>query len=220
VSGADVLEPLMAHGTWATNAELIADLGRMGRYLHDDYRTLDPTWGKGRFWTLWQPADLTGCDLNPAKSPIGYPVDFTALPFDPASFDAVVFDPPYKLNGTPSAADEPYGVDLVASREERHRLIRLGITECVRVVRPDGWVLVKCQDQVNGGKVRWQTRMFADHAEALGCRLVDAAQIESYRPQPPGTAQKHLRRNYSTLLIFQATDRSVPSLFSDLSEVS
>jgi hypothetical protein len=201
-------DEMMAFGRWKTNAELIADLARMGRYLRPEWRTLDPTYGLGRWWTRWRPDHLTACDLDPTKSPLGASVDFTALPFGDREFDAVAFDPPYKLNGTPTAElDAPYGVHRVASRDARHELIRQGINECVRVLRPGGWLLVKCQDQVNGGRVRWQTREFADHAEQLGCRLVDMAHVRSHRPQPGGRSQQHLHRNYSTLLILRASSR-------------
>jgi hypothetical protein len=129
-------------------------------------------------------------------------VDFTALPWPDRFFDAVTFDPPFKLNGTPTASvDQRYGVDVYRSREQRHDLILAGITECARVARRV--LLVKCQDQVNGGKIRWQTRLFADHAEAQGFELVERFDMLGYRPQPPGRTQQHARRNYSTLLVLE-----------------
>ena len=192
---------VMAIGSWKNNAELIADCARLG-YLRSDWHTLDPTYGLGRFWSIWRPDHLTASDLNPERSP-GPPADFTALPHPEATFDAVVFDPPYKLNGTPSDPDIAYGVDVVASWRDRHQLIRDGITECARVTSPEGHLLVKCQDQVVSGAVRWQTHEFTAHAAAHGCRLVDQLHLRSYRPQPAGRRQVHARRNYSTLLVLQ-----------------
>jgi hypothetical protein len=203
--------PLMAFGSWGNNAELIAAIGVHGRYLRPEWVTLDPTYGLGRFWRHWRPAHLARHDLDPERAPDG-PADFTDLPYDPGTFDAVVFDPPYKLNGTSTgkgaaAADAGFGVASSdwsrLTLEQRHDLIRAGITECTRVLRPGGWMLVKCQDQVWSGKVRWQTREFADHAEALGHRLVDRFDLASYRPQPPGRRQVHARRNTSTLLVLR-----------------
>lgn len=199
-------EPVMAIGEWRNNAELIADMPRLG-YLHDDWLTFDPTYGLGRFWTIWRPRVLLASDIDPrAEGVFGW--DFTDLPVTSSSIGAVVFDPPYKLNGTSTdrgaaKADKRYGVTEYASQGDRHRLIIDGITECVRVLKRDGMLLVKCQDQVNGGKVRWQTREFADHAESLGCRLVDMLHIRSYRPQPPGRTQQHARRNFSTMLVLR-----------------
>jgi hypothetical protein len=202
-----VTDAVMAVGTWRNNAELIADCARLGYLPTDEVaQVCDPTYGLGRFWTVFRPANLTASDLDPAKSPTGTSVDFTDLPWPSQHFDAVVFDPPYKLNGTSTGTggatcDADYGVDRWSGARDRHDLIRRGITECVRVLRVGGHLLVKCQDQVNGGKVRWQTREFADHAEQLGCRLVDQLHLLSYRPQPPGRRQEHARRNYSTMLV-------------------
>jgi hypothetical protein len=160
--------PVLAVTEWKTNADLIADVARLG-YLHDDWLTLDPTYGLGKWWTLWRPRMLIASDIDPAKSPCGYSVDFTALNQADQSFDAVAFDPLYKLNGTPTAdVDERYGVHVVRSRDDRHQLILDGISECARVLKPSGFLLVKCQNQVNGGKVRWQTDLFSRHAETVG----------------------------------------------------
>lgn len=191
---------ILAYAKRASNAELIAEVAQLG-YLRPEWLTLDPTYGYGTFWKQWRPDRLVACDLDPSKSELG-PVDFTALPFRSQAFDAVVFDPPYKLNGTPSAPDERYGVHVPARWQDRMQLICDGISECLRVARRVG--LIKCQDQVVSGEVRWQTRIFADHAEAQGFRLVDRLDLLGHRPQPEGRRQVHARRNSSTLLIFEA----------------
>lgn len=193
---------VLATQAWASNAELIADCHQLG-YLRSDWRTLDCTYGHGTFWKMWRPDELVGTDIDPEKSPHGYGVDFRELPWPDGFFQCVVLDPPYKLNGTPTeAVDGRYGVDVVDTRDGRMALIRAGIAECARVLG-GGYLLLKCQDQVNGGKVRWQTIDFTNHARTLGLGLVDRLDILSYRPQPNGTRQVHARRNASTLLVFK-----------------
>lgn len=194
---------VLAITDWATNAALIADCHRLG-YLRDEWVTLDPTYGYGTFWKDWRPDWLVATDLDLAKSTSLASVDFTDLPFDDRSFDAVVFDPPYKLNGTPTdSVDERYGVHEGGNDwRDRMNLIRAGITECVRVLG-DGYLLLKCQDQVCSGKVRWQTHEFTNHAESCGVGLVDRLDMLSYRPQPNGRRQVHARRNASTMLVFK-----------------
>lgn len=201
------VEPVLSFTTARNNAELILQCARLG-YLHEDWVTCDPTYGLGKFWTLWKPAELLASDLDESKGPSLFgPVDFTKLPWVSNHFDAVVLDGPYKLNGTSTgkgcaASDAGYGVDgAYVKWQDRHKLIRDGITECVRVLKSGGFLLVKCQDQVCSGQKRWQTREFADHAESLGCRLVDMLHLGGYRKQPAGRRQLHAQQNYSTMLV-------------------
>lgn len=196
--------PVLAISNARNNAELMVQCRQLG-YLADGRAILDPTYGLGRFWRLWHPNGLVGTDLNPAKSITGKSVSFTAMPWSDAVFDSVVFDPPYKLNGTGGShpSDDGYGVADTTSWQARHALIFAGITECVRVLRPRGFLLVKCQDQVCSGQVRWQTIEFARHAQDQGCELVDMLHLRSYRAQPKGRRQVHARRNYSTLLVLR-----------------
>lgn len=188
-----------------SNAELVVACRDLGYLLAEDL-VWDPTWGLGRWWTLWRPDRLEASDIDPTKSPIGRSIDFTDSTWPDAHFDVVTLDPPYKLNGTGGShpSDTGYGVATTGvSWQARHELITQGISEAARVTRPGGRLLLKCQDQVCSGKVRWQTRLFADHAEAVGYELIDRLDVVSYRPQPPGRRQVHARRNTSTLLVLR-----------------
>ncbi len=142
-----------------------------------------------------------GLDLVGHKVPEGGARgDFTRLPFRDRAFDAVVFDGPYKLNGTPDEeTDERYGVHLPTRWQDRMTLLEAGTVEAARVARRR--LLVKCQDQVCSGEIRFQTRLLADVAEAQGFRLVQMLHKEGGRPQPEGRRQVHARQNYSTLLV-------------------
>lgn len=184
-----------------TNAELIVACRDLG-YLSEGIITLDPTYGLGRFWKLWQPRHLLRHDIEADRAPNG-PMDFTNLDYENSTFGAVVFDPPYKLNGTGGshASDDAYGVADSMTWQGRMSLCCHGVIECARVTAPGGHLLIKCQDQVCSGKVRWQTHDFAEIARTNGCELIDMLHLVSYRAQPPGRSQVHARRNYSTLLV-------------------
>lgn len=205
LSGPQLFEPppVMAIHSWASNGELIADCARLG-YLRPEWQTLDCTYGYGTFWNSWKPDNLCATDLDPDKSPsVKGGVDFTAMPWRDGAFSCVVFDPPYKLNGTPTDdVDERYGVHKVTDWRSRMDLIYKGIAECARVLG-DGYLLLKCQDQVCSGKVRWQTFHFTMCAAGQGLGLVDRFDFLSYRAQPNGRRQVHARRNASTLLVFK-----------------
>lgn len=193
----------MAIDDWPSSAELIRDCARLG-YLKREWHTLDPTHGRGVFWKLWRPNRLVWHDILEECSSGGVSVDFRHLPWAEQTFDAVVFDPPYKLNGTPTKAiDERYGVDVVMSWRDRMKLIAEGTAECCRVCNDVGYVLVKCQDQVVSQKVRWQTSTITEVAEDAGFGLVDRFDAMNYRPQPPHRTQEHARHNASQLLVFK-----------------
>jgi len=194
---------IYAFGTRSNNAQLVADLVELG-YIDLSQPILDPTYGYGRWWKDVQPEALTGCDIQPELSPYGRSVDFTDMPFEDGEFDAVLFDPPYKLNGSSHgfANDASYGVGnkKPVSIQNRYQLIFDGMSECARVSSRS--LIVKCQDQVSSGKVQWQSRTFADYGESLGFRLADMLFVSGSRKQPAGRRQIHARRDYSTALVF------------------
>ena len=190
---------------WPTNAELIEDVARLG-YLSG--QILDCTYGYGTFWKNWRPAEdrFVACDIDEAKSPLGVSINFCKLPFNSERFDSVVFDPPYKMNGTSRpedrAADERYGVHIPARWQDRMQLICDGLIECMRVSRR--YVLAKCMDQVVSGRKVWQTATLYQTAWNYHYRLVDRFDmLVTPRPQPEGRRQVHTQAIYSTLLVFE-----------------
>lgn len=196
--------PVLAVDLWHTNGHLIADIARLG-YLQRELPTLDPTYGRGVFWRIWKPDTLVVHDLKLDG------VDFRRLPEDNESFPQVVFDPPYKLNGTPvlGAQDERYGTDApYESIYEDAHLMHQGFLQCVRVLAPRGTLLVKCQDQVVSGKMAWQTDWYTSWAHDLRhhvkLRKVDRFDmLGGGRAQPPGRRQVHARERPSTMLVFR-----------------
>lgn len=182
-----------------TNAQAIAECVELG-YLTDVMSVLDVTYGLGNFWSDWRPTDLTACDLNPEKAP-DFIADFRKLPFQDRSFDAVVIDPPYKLQGKPASGDfdERYGIEIPARWQDRMQLCEDGVIEAARVA--DDMLFVKCQNQVCSKKVRWQTTIFTEAAVGFG--LVTQLQVNGYRPQPSGRPQRTPRNNFSTLLVLK-----------------
>jgi len=192
--------PVLSHGAWPSNAEMIADARRLG-YLTDDGLTWDGTHRLGVFWKAWRPQHLVATDLDPKYSPSNPEgVDACATNFGSETFDHVVLDPPYKLNGTDQGEGHRYGVTgPYKSVEDRLRLMRAMLVEGHRVLRPGGTLLYKCQDQTNAGRKVWQTDLVTGWAAELGLVKIDALQLEAYRPQPARSTcrwceQKIMRR--------------------------
>ena len=93
---------------YGTNADLLAAVVRL--YPLDGLTVADVTYGKGGFWKKVDTSRFTllGSDVAPPPAPcpaqillFAAPVlpprqaDFTALPYEGASLDVVVLDPPY-----------------------------------------------------------------------------------------------------------------------------
>lgn len=191
--------PVNAADTWPTNGHLIADVAS----LYPLETVLDTTYGKGGFWTQCMPPQLITNDID-SKSEATHHYDFRWLPWDYKEVQSVVFDPPYKLNGTPALGefDSRYGIDEPMRWQDRMSLIVEGAMDCARVARQ--LLLVKCQDQVVSGKIVWQTLEVIDAVEAQDFGLIDRFDmLGGGRPQPAGTRQVHAWNRPSTLLVFE-----------------
>lgn len=190
-----------ASHNWRTNSELLRDAWRLG-YVKG--HVLDTTPGLAGLWWRLIPVDPFGQVTEIQLSTR----DFRRLPYGSRVFDTVAFDPPYKLNGNPRsmpALSRRYGVEVPASWQDRHALMVEGLIECIRVCVVGGHILVKCQDQVSSGAVRWQTDLMSWTAEKHNAMKVDRMDMTGHGiPQPmEGREQRHAHGRPSTLLVFK-----------------
>lgn len=199
-------DAIKVHGGRATNGEAIRDAAELG-YVEGN--VLDLTYGKGRFWTDHRPDDLTTNDTNPERD-AEYRLDWTDTALCVAAwhwsaFATVVFDPPYKLNGTGGshASDDGYGVADASTPAERWCAMVRGVDTAAAL--SSRWLIVKCQDQVVSGRKFWQTDRLTTHLDEQGWRKVDQLLVAGYMPQPLGRRQVHARQDFSSLLVFGAS---------------
>lgn len=187
------------------NAELIAHgVAPMG-YIRGS--VLDLTYGEGTFWKLWGPMALIANDLDPDKG--DFHEDFRHTPWANASFDTVVLDPPYKLQGTPSSGemDRRFGTTEYRQLAAIEKLHVEGCTEAARLSRE--YVLVKTMAQVSGGRSRWLPDLVSETMRELHCRKVTQFFLVGHRAQPKtnpdGSPRRQVtpRNNYSQLLVFE-----------------
>lgn len=204
---------VLAANNWATNADLMVDVHALG-YLPADAVVLDPTYGRGKWWTKYRPAHLIGHDL------ITDGIDFRQLPEPSGSVDVVTFDPPYIAQGGRSTStlkrdaggisDSPdfldrYGlVDVPTTVDAVTELVVEGATEFHRVLRPKGLLLIKAMNYVNGGRYRTAAYDILAACEAVGFTLIDElVHVRNPGPQPLRDRQLHARRNYSMLFVLR-----------------
>lgn len=141
---------MLAATRWPSNAELIRDLAEKLGYLDPGKLTLDPTYGRGIFWKLWQPhPGMLVTHHRPDDDS-----DFRALPYPDGHFGQIAYDPPYAAEGgaaTSTMRDyaERYGRDTVASAAFAVQLlVNDGLAEMWRLVAEGGIVLVKVMDYI------------------------------------------------------------------------
>jgi hypothetical protein len=184
-----------------TNADLMVAVAPF--YLQG--AVCDVTYGMGGWWQRLRPENLVAHDLDPEK---GDGVDFTALPEPDNTYDAVVFDPPYIPQGGYETSTAPQFVDRFGltsiSRADLWELIGGGMAESVRVLKPAGFLLIKCMDFVNGGQFHLGHRRVLDIADTLGLRCHDLI-VHSTGSGPGGHNifdPIRARRAHSYLLVF------------------
>lgn len=186
------------------NADLIYDVHRLG-YIPTP--VFDATVGPHAvFWKRHRPADLTTNDIRPDVGDHSW--DYTTDPPEEwrSAFMTVVFDPVYKLNGTPTD-DDRYGADQAATVSDRLFGIARGAFQCSRLVRRGGFLLAKSQAQVSNGVVHWQPGMIETAVQntGSGCVFRKVDELHLLHNARKQRSQRHARRNYSTLSVFRRT---------------
>jgi DNA modification methylase len=178
----------------------------------------DVTFGKGVFWKKIKKSDYT---IIPSDIQTG--VDLRKLPYDDSSLDCLVLDPPYmeglfRRSGTEMAGSgnfsafrkhysdqQPYDVQEGPKYHEAVLDIYYkGGKEALRVLRPNGILIVKCQDEVSANKQRLTHVEIINEFSIYGFYAKDLFVV--VRPNKPGISrlikQQHARKNHSYFLVF------------------
>lgn len=211
------------------NAELFQQI--MALHVPEGARVADVTYGGGKFWKLIPPEryELFASDLVEDDAPAGPYVSYRGgidcreLPYDDASLDCVVLDPPYMEGffrrlgsqraggGTHAAFRKAYAR---GSKEHRSDIkyhdavtdlyLRAGL-EAWRVSKAGGRVIVKCQDEVSANRQRMTHVEIITGYEDMGFYCKDLFVL--VRRNAPAVSrlvqQVHARKNHSYFLVFE-----------------
>jgi tRNA G10 N-methylase Trm11 len=200
------------------NAHVFADILRL--HVPRGSKVADVTYGRGAFWKEVDPTlyTLLATDLKTG-------VDCRRLPYEDASIDAVVLDPPYmegffrqtaeQLAGSGSHASfrEHYASSATTTSGPRYHAAVLSLyveaaIEARRVLRNRGILIVKCQDEVSANQQHLTHVEIVNEYAAIGFHAKDLFVL--VRTNRPGVSrlkkQVHARKNHSYFLVFVKTN--------------
>ncbi len=181
----------------------------------------DVTWGKGVFWQK-----VTEGRYDVRATDISMGVDCRELPYAASEIDCVVLDPPYMEGfyrdhpgqkaggGSHSTFREHYSNgDERPGRSKWHaavaELYREAGREAYRVLRTDGVLIVKCQDEVSANKQCLTHVEIINDYESMGFYTKDLfVVVRSNKPVVTRLKkQVHARKNHSYFLVFVKATR-------------
>ena len=227
------------------NAEMFSRI--LALHIPKGATIADVTYGQGVFWKNIREGDYTllasdidakqGEEPSPSKqTQVQSGIDCRSLPYKDASLDCVVLDPPYMeglyrketnhlagsgshssfrhaySNGKATAEAGPKWHDAVVDM-----YLKAG-REAYRVLRADGVLIVKCQDEVSANKQRLTHVEIITGYESMGFYTKDLFVL--VRVNRAGVSrlkkQEHARKNHSYFLVFQKRKVRVSSVVSVL----
>jgi hypothetical protein len=191
--------PLVPSVIQGSNADLIHAVAPL--YL-DGRTVLDVTFGEGKWWRRYRPAQFTFHDLKLDG------VDFTALPYPDSSFQVVCFDPPYVPYGGSTrklAHRTAFGVDVKRDTDQVAGLMLAGLREALRV--SSELVLAKSMRFTSGSGLFHGPFLLATEAAQHGWMIHDHV-VHHSGPMPGNgwniKTQVRTVVQHSDLLVFRA----------------
>ncbi len=190
-----------------TNDEIFPHV--VSLYVPKGSLVADVTYGQGVFWKR-VPNDAY--ELRPSDLSTG--TDCRSLPYESASVDCVVFDPPYMHTpGGTAHVDhqnyETYYRNNRAGSEKKYHEAVLDLyfsaaREAWRVLRSGGVYIVKCQDEVCANRQRLAHVEIINELATYGFVTEDLFVV--VRNGKPGVSrvlrQAHARKNHSYFVVF------------------
>ena len=177
-------------------------------FAKNNDRIIDMTWGKGVFWKNVDCSNyqLIKNDIDISRGDIHF--DFRNTPYEDESFDMVVLDPPYASRSSNKNSfvgslynNANHHLDTV---EDVLKFYLDGMTESFRLLKKNGYLMVKCMDEISGGKQKRNHISIWNDALNLGFIDEDLfILVQNKNPVMRHKYQLHARKNNSFLWVFK-----------------
>jgi hypothetical protein len=171
-------------------------------YCHNGFY-LDPTYSKGNFYkdkTIPEPT--LKMDINP-QFPDVIKADCRYLPLKSNSVPSLIFDPPFVVGPISSPGIMRDRFSCFKNTKALWEFYDWSLDEFHRVVHKGGFVVVKCQDMVSGGKQYLSHVAMINSAVLRGFIVEDLfVLLATNRVISPNTLkQQHARKYHSYVLV-------------------
>lgn len=181
---------------------------------------LDCTYSKGNFWK-GLPDPVYKTDLYPKFDHV-IEANSENLPFDDDSMKNIVYDPPFVIVGKGGTHRKGgSNSSIIAKRFEGYGTyndLKLNyyntLKELYRICKDEGFVVMKCQDTVSGGKQYLSHVMVVNMAYSIGFYpkdifvLTSKVRVNAFNGSK-WTKQYHARKYHSYFIILQKTKPKV-----------
>lgn len=202
------------------NADIFPDILKL--HVPNGSIVADVTWGKGVFWK-----NVPESMYLVKKTDIANGIDCRKLPYADSSIDCVILDPPYmegfyrkeKKHKAGSGTHKSFAEAYSNGNEENCDIENTGAKkwhaavtdmyfkagkEAYRILRKNGILIVKCQDEVSANKQYLTHVEIINEYEKVGYYTKDLFVV--VRTGKPAVSrlkrQIHARKNHSYFLIF------------------
>lgn len=197
-----------------TNAEVFPTI--LSLHVPKGAKVADVTYGKGIFWK-----EIRENDYDVLATDIKTGVDCRDLPYEDATIDCVVLDPPYMEGlfrrnenhlagaGNYAAFRNTYSNGEKTEKGPKYHEAVLDLyfkagAEAYRVLKDNGVLIVKCQDEVSANTQRLTHVEIINEYAQFGFYAKDLFVL--IRPNKPAVSrlrvQEHARKNHSYFLVF------------------
>lgn len=177
---------------------------------------LDCTYSTGNIYKNLHFQPTVKTDIAPVNDSV-IQANAESLPFDDSLFSTILFDPPFLATSGPSLLEDNDSnkmakrFSVYPDEKSLHTFYHNALKELYRVLKPNGLLIVKCQDKVSSGTQYMSHVFIINTAESIGYYTKDLIILTSKNRMVPKkhSNQKHVRKFHCYYLAFIKSDKKV-----------
>jgi len=184
-------------------------------YIEEGFFECDPTYSKGNFYKKGIKEPIHKFDLYPQTNDT-IEASSDDLPLDNESVNSILFDPVFTV-GIPNSSKGKSGSNIIANRFGSFKTMKdlwdyyyKTLKECHRILKPNKFLVVKCQDTVSSSKQYLSHVELINQGTEIGFYCKDMFILNAKNRILSGkhSKQVHARKYHSYFLVFQKLEKN------------